>query len=73
MKLVVTIPAYNEEQTIGRVIQEIRNVLKRAKYRFDILVIDDGSRDSTALEAKKAGAVVFSHPVNYGLAETFRT
>ena len=73
MKIVVTIPAYNEQDTIGRVINEIHDVMKSNKYNYKILVVDDGSRDNTAEEVKKAGAVVYSHPKNYGLAETFKT
>jgi glycosyltransferase involved in cell wall biosynthesis len=73
--IIITIPAYNEEKTIGRVVQDIKKVMGNGKYKdgFRILVVDDGSRDNTASEAKKAGAVVFSHAKNYGLAEAFRT
>lgn len=73
MKIIVTIPAYNEEKTIGRVIKDIKAVMDRAGYNYRILVIDDGSRDKTAIIAKNAGAIVYSHPKNYGLAETFRS
>jgi glycosyltransferase involved in cell wall biosynthesis len=73
MKIVVTIPAYNEERTIGTVINKIHQVMKSGRYNYKILVVDDGSRDKTAQVAKSSGAVVFSHPKNYGLAETFKT
>jgi glycosyltransferase involved in cell wall biosynthesis len=71
MHLVVTIPAFNEEKTIGSVIKSIIDVL--GKYKFEILVVDDGSTDKTAEIAKQAGAEVIKHPKNYGLAEAFRT
>ena len=71
MKIVVTIPAYNEEKTIGEVINNIKKVSNENKFNYKILVIDDGSKDNTKEIAKKAGAIVFSHPMNYGLAETF--
>ncbi len=71
MKLIVTIPAYNEEQTIAAVIREI----PRALPGFDaveVLVLNDGSRDATAEVARTAGADhVISHRVNKGLAMTF--
>lgn len=73
MKVCVSIPAYNEEKTIGRVVAEVKQVLKKAGLSFRILVVDDGSQDRTAGEARKAGAEVHSHPYRYGLAETFRT
>jgi glycosyltransferase involved in cell wall biosynthesis len=73
MNIVVTIPAYNEEKTIGKVITDIKKVMEEHKYNSKIIVVDDGSKDDTKLVSKKAGAIVFSHPKNYGLAETFRT
>jgi len=73
MKIVVTVPAYNEEKTIGSVINDVKSAMDEAKYEYQILVVDDGSKDSTAETAKKAGAIVYSHPKNYGLAEAFKT
>lgn len=73
MKVVITIPSYNEEKTIGGLIKSIKEVMSKTKYSYKILVIDDGSRDKTALVAKQSGAVVYSHPINYGLADTFKT
>ena len=73
MEIVVTIPAYNEEKTIGKLTSNINEVMKNNKYKYKILVIDDGSKDNTVKAAKKNGAIVFSHPKNYGLAETFKT
>lgn len=73
MQIVVTIPAYNEEKTIGVLINNIHKVMKEKRYSYKILVLDDGSTDKTAKVAKSAKAVVYSHPRNYGLAETFRT
>ena len=75
MKLIITIPAYNEEESIGEVINKIRKVMDQTKYCYSylILVVNDGSEDETIEEAAKAGAFVFSHQENKGLAETFRT
>jgi len=71
MKIVVTIPAYNEEKTIGELISKIKKVMKN--YNYKIIVVDDGSKDKTKKVAKKEGAIVYSHPRNYGLAEVFRS
>lgn len=70
MKLVVMIPAYNEEQTIGQVINEIpRRIPGITALR--ILVIDDGSTDRTAAIAERSGATVIRNKQNLGLAVTF--
>lgn len=73
MHVVISIPAFNEEATIGKVIFDITTTMENTDYKYKILVVDDGSTDKTAAIAKKSGAIVFSHPRNYGLAETFRT
>ncbi len=73
MKIIATMPAYNEQDSIGKVIADISAVMKKEKYDYEILVVDDGSTDKTAETAKRAGAIVYSHPKNYGLAETFKT
>lgn len=73
MQVVITIPAYNEEESITRVIQEIKTVMTKTKYKYKILVLDDGSKDKTKMLAEKAGAIVYSHNRNKGLAETFKS
>src|SRR3989344_5413946 len=70
MKLVVTIPAYNEEKTIAKVIREIPKKIGGIS-KIEVLVIDDGSADSTSHEARKAGAAVIRNSKNCGLAFTF--
>ena len=69
MKLVVIIPAYNEEQTIAQVITSIP---RKCVEKVEVLVIDDGSRDRTKEVSLQAGAKVFSHRTNKGLGLTFR-
>jgi len=70
-RFIITIPAKDESGTIGEVITRIHKVMAGLDYR--IIVVDDGSKDNTCQVAKSSGAIVFSHPLNYGLAETFRT
>jgi hypothetical protein len=62
LKFLVVIPAYNEESTIKSVIDQIKNLYPR----FDILVVDDASTDSTASVAVESGARVIRHPINLG-------
>jgi len=61
----IIIPAYNEENGILGVINNIHNVL-RDKYKYEILVIDDGSKDKTGQIAQNAGARVITNPINMG-------
>lgn len=72
MKVVITIPAFNEEKTLDRVIADIQAVMKKTRYEFSILILNDGSNDRTVYVAKKAGAIVKSNKRNLGLAETFK-
>jgi glycosyltransferase involved in cell wall biosynthesis len=71
MKIIVSIPAFNEENTLGSVLDEIHTVMKMHKYAYKVLVLNDGSVDRTAEVAKKHGAVVVSNKRNRGLAFTF--
>lgn len=73
MNIIVTIPAYNEEKTIGVLVKKIKGSVNNQKHKYKIIVVDDGSEDNTAEVAKRAGAVVYSHPKNYGLSECFKT
>ncbi len=57
------VPAYNEEDSIAFVVDAIHS---RAA-EFDVVVIDDGSSDETAIRARQAGATVVRHPFNLGI------
>ena len=48
MKIAITIPAYNEANSIGKLITSIKAVMNSGKYNYKILVVDDGSKDNTA-------------------------
>lgn len=63
----VIMPAFNEGQGIAEVVRHTRQ-------RFpQLVVIDDGSRDDTALRASEAGAFVIQHPVNLGQGAALQT
>lgn len=66
MKSIVIIPALNEEAAIGQVVE------KSLKHADDVLVIDDGSSDSTSKVAGDAGARVINHPTNLGKGVSLR-
>ncbi len=70
IKVVVMIPAYNEEKTIGRVIKKIP---RDCAGEVEVLVVNDGSKDKTVEISKQAGAdEIISHKTNLGLGTTFK-
>lgn len=62
-RLLVLIPAFNEEGAVGGVVAEVRSAVPGAP----ILVVDDCSRDSTRSQAQSAGAQVLALPHHLGL------
>jgi glycosyltransferase involved in cell wall biosynthesis len=63
LRKLAIVPAYNEAGMVGRVVRDIH----RQAPEFDVLVVDDGSTDTTAAEAESEGAVVVAHPYNLGI------
>jgi len=59
-RLLILIPAYNEQGASRQVVTQVRAVMPAV----DVLVVDDGSSDATAREAEAAGAFVVRHPFN---------
>jgi glycosyltransferase involved in cell wall biosynthesis len=68
-RILIVVPAYDEEQNIGSVIAEVRAVVPEA----EVLVVDDGSSDETAEAARRSGASVVSHPFNLGYGVALQT
>jgi glycosyltransferase involved in cell wall biosynthesis len=72
LKLVVTIPALNEEKTIAQVVRGVPRDIPGID-EVEVIVVNDGSSDGTALEAADAGALVINLPGGGGLGMVFRT
>jgi len=71
VKLVITIPAYNEEDTISEVLKEIPRHIDRIDS-VEVILINDGSTDNTSREALLGGIdEIIPHSVNKGLGVTF--
>jgi glycosyltransferase involved in cell wall biosynthesis len=66
INILIIIPAYNEERSIDVVIKELRKELSFTKHKYEIVVVDDGSKDKTADLATNAGAKVIKHIINSG-------
>ncbi len=80
MKLSIVIPAFNEEESIGKTVEQINEIVKAAEIDFEIFVINDNSQDNTlqVLESLKlknpalryetnSGPNGFGYAVRYGL------
>lgn len=75
-KLVVLIPAYNEQAMIGTVVRSVMEQWKAselADIESEVIVVDDGSKDDTSQEAQRAGAIVLRHAMNCGLGAAIGT
>ncbi|HWP43536.1 MAG TPA: glycosyltransferase family 2 protein, partial [Blastocatellia bacterium] len=69
----VVIPAYNEELMIGSVVNELQELFGQHDIGLEIIVVDDGSTDSTAQAARAAGARVIQHRSNRGYGASLKT
>ncbi|HEY6012232.1 MAG TPA: glycosyltransferase family 2 protein [Nitrospirota bacterium] len=63
MKTLIIIPAYNEEQSLPGVIRDLREHVPPA----DVVVVNDGSRDATAMIARQMGVALLDLPFNLGI------
>ncbi|MDI7252564.1 MAG: glycosyltransferase family 2 protein [Actinomycetota bacterium] len=67
MKVSVVLPVYNEEEAIGEVLEETISTLEGTSYDWEIIVVDDGSKDRTAeIVASFPQATLLRHPHNMG-------
>ncbi|NOH02936.1 MAG: glycosyltransferase family 2 protein [Chloroflexi bacterium] len=72
-RISVIIPALNEANGIGGIVSKIREVVHKLDEHHEIIVVDDGSKDETAENARKAGARVIQHPYNIGNGAAVKT
>jgi glycosyltransferase involved in cell wall biosynthesis len=63
MKILIIVPAFNEEESLPGVIQDLREHAPTA----DVLVVNDGSMDRTAAIARELGVTVLDLPINLGI------
>jgi glycosyltransferase involved in cell wall biosynthesis len=68
-KCLVIIPAFNEEGSVGQVVENVRNHLPQS----DIVVINDGSKDRTSEKARTGRAKVLDLPFNLGIGGAMQT
>lgn len=68
-RLLILIPAYNEQGAIRQVVQSVKQTVPQC----DVLVVDDGSADKTAREAAAGGAIVVRNPFNLSIGGAVQT
>jgi glycosyltransferase involved in cell wall biosynthesis len=68
-RVLVAIPAYNEEATLGAVINRVR----ASAPQFDLLVVDDGSQDNTGRILRELRVVTATHLCNLGYGRAIQT
>ncbi|MDO8496478.1 MAG: glycosyltransferase family 2 protein [bacterium] len=71
MRLSIIVPAYNEEKRIGSTLKSIDEYLRRQNYDYEILVVNDGSKDNTAdlvngLRSEIVGLRLIDNKENHG-------
>ncbi|RYX79364.1 glycosyltransferase family 2 protein [bacterium] len=66
LRVCVVIPAFNEAEVIGSVIRSVTQEFKKTTFNADVVVVNDGSKDTTATVARAAHATVINHILNSG-------
>jgi len=73
MRVLVFTTAYNEENTIGDVLERVLDTLEAIDAEADVLVVDDGSDDATAEIVRRYPVSLVAHPTNLGPGVATRT
>jgi len=68
----IVIPAFNEGKHVADEVRAVREVMKRTGWEFEIIVVDDGSADDTAVNAAATGVRVIRHPRNRGYGASLK-
>jgi len=68
-RVLIIIPALNEEESLPGILDEVRSVAPQ----FDVVIVDDGSRDATSEVARAHGVRVIRHAVNLGVGAALQT
>jgi glycosyltransferase involved in cell wall biosynthesis len=69
----IVIPAYNEEKAIATTLDAVKGAVSSSSRRYQVIVVNDGSRDRTAEEAASRGVQVVSHRRNRGYGASLKS
>ena len=71
-KILIIVPAYNEEEAIGQTLENLLKVKKEIPF-IDICVVNDGSKDHTADIVESYGVHLINLPINLGIGGGMQT
>ena len=69
----VVIPAYNEEKAIGTTLDAVKDAVSSSSRRYQVIVVNDGSKDGTAAKAAARGVQVVNHRRNRGYGASLKS
>jgi glycosyltransferase involved in cell wall biosynthesis len=69
----IVIPAYNEEKAIGTTLDAVKGAVASSSRRYEIIVVNDGSKDRTGEEAASRGVQVVNHRRNRGYGASLKS
>jgi len=74
----IVLPAYNEQENISKAVENSLNILKEVASEYEVLIVDDGSSDNTAMLSEKMvqqdeHVRVIHHPKNLGYGMSLKT
>lgn len=72
-RIAAIVPAYNEEEAIASVVNDINSLAESTQLLIDVIVVNDCSKDSTAEVISKLNCIALNLPINLGIGGAVQT